>query len=306
MTAPVHLRHRDHGRLLEQTRQGLAESWRPARGGRYVIKPNLCLAAPAHLGATTDPDLVEALILHVKDHGAVPSIVELPPHIRDVEQVFTATGYRALCRRHDVDLVDPEQRGGFADVGPMLGRLRCRVARAALECDGVVNVPKIKTHVRAHFSCAVKNLMGLTDMPTRHAMHVLGIHRGVADLYRCVGDRVVFNVVDGGVGMEGDGPTRGDPVRLDSVVMGSDALACDLYLARALGVDLLSARYLAMLAPDGSSPPALPDPPLLDRPLRAPADPRPNVTYLREALITQPTLRRVFQRLGMDRWRSLS
>ena len=302
MTAPVHLRHPDRGQLLKQTRRRLAELWTPSRGSRYVIKPNLCAAAPADLGATTDPELVEALILHIQDHGAKACVVELPPHIRDVEQVFAVTGYRALCQRLGVDLVDPERQGGFVDAGPMLGRLRCQVARAAIESDGVVNVPKIKSHVRAHFTCAVKNLMGLTDMPTRHAMHVLGIHRGVADLYRCLGQRVVFNVVDAVVAMEGDGPTRGEPLRLDSVFMGPDALACDLYLARALGVDLLAARYLAMLVRDGAQVPPAPEP-LLDRPLRPATDPRPNLTYLREALITQPTLRRVFQRVGFDRWR---
>ena len=295
----VHLRHEDHRLLLRRTRERLAGLWTPAPGGRYVLKPNLCSEAPAASGATTDPELVSALIEHVKDHSAQVSIVELPPHIRNVERVFLVTGYRALAARHDVPLVDPEQQGGFVDAGPLFERYQCRVARAALECDGIVNVPKVKSHVRATFTAAVKNLMGLTDMPTRHMMHVLGIHRGVADLYRCLEEKVVFNVVDAMIGMEGDGPTRGDAVRLDSVLLSPNALACDLYLARALGVDLHAARYLSLLEPPGAPAPPRCEPPMLDRPLKPPVDPTPNATYFKEALITQPELRRVLQRLDL-------
>ena len=298
----THLREGDRRRLLRRAQERLSTLWRPTAGGRYVIKPNLCSAEPASSGATTDPDLVEALIHHVSDFSAHAAIVELPPHIRDVQRVFSATGYRALAARCGVPLIDPEQEGGFADAGPLFDQFQCRVARHALECDGVVNVPKIKSHMRAHFSGAVKNLMGLTDMPTRHMMHVLGIHRGVADLYRCLGGQVVFNVVDGIFGMEGDGPTRGDPVRLDSVVLGDDALECDLYLTRALGVDCSRARYLTLLRPDDAPPPRC-EPPLLDRPLRPPVDRSPNMTYLKEALITQPEVRKVLQWVRLDaRW----
>ena len=297
----VHLRHSDRQQLLRQTRERLAEAWTPAPGGRYVIKPNLCSEAPAHSGATTDPDLVTALIQHLKDCSAQVSIVELPPHIRNVERVFSTTGYGALARTYGVALINPEQQGGFMDAGPLFEHFQCRVARAALECDGIVNVPKVKSHMRAHFSGAVKNLMGLTDMPTRHMMHVLGIHQGVAELYRCLEHKVAFNVVDAMVGMEGDGPTRGEAVRLDSVVLGDDALQCDLFFARALGVDLYSARYLSLLeSPEDDPPPPVSGPPLLDRPLRPPHDPAPTATYLKEALITQPELRWLLQRLDLD------
>ena len=296
----AHERSGDRDRLLRRTHRRLAELWTPARGGRYVLKPNLCSATPAAEGATTDPDLVALLIQHIKDAGATASIVELPPHVRDVERVFSLTGFRALSQRYGVKLVDPEQQGGFVDAGPMFGRLDCRVARAALESDGIVNVPKVKSHLRAHFTAAVKNLMGLTDMRTRHLMHVLGIHRGVAALYRCLEPRVVFNLVDAMVGMEGNGPTRGDPVRMDSVVLGHSALECDLFLAQALRVDLRRTRYLSTLQPPGGETPAVTGPPLLDRPLRPPVDKTPNATYLKEALITQPTVRRLLQRVGFD------
>ena len=295
-----HLKHRDEAQLLRQAMEQLAQLWRPVSGGRYVIKPNLSSALPASAGATTDPRLVTALVHYLRDHSARVSIVELPPHIRNVERVFTLTGYRALAAEHQVPLIDPEQqRDGFVDTGSLLGPVRLRVARAAMECDGIVNMPKVKSHRRAFFSGAVKNLMGLTDMPTRHYMHVLGIHRGIARLYRSLQHKLAFNVVDAMVGMEGNGPTRGDAVRMDSVVLASDTVACDRFLLDALGVEQRAVRYLNMLEPAAAAAP--PDTTLLDRPLRPPRDRTPNATFFKEALITQPVVRKLLQRLDLDR-----
>jgi uncharacterized protein (DUF362 family) len=289
--------------LMRRVREALQDGFRPAAGSRWALKPNLSSERPADQGAVTDVRLAEAVLAHLRDHRAGACLVELPPHVRNVERVFGRSGYADLARRFGVPLVDPERVGGFAPVGALLPGVPLRVARSALEADGILNLPKLKTHCRAGFSGAVKNLMGLTDMRTRHRMHVLGLGPTVAALYRALASRIGLNVADATVVMEGNGPTRGDPVRLDCVVMGP-ASALDRDAISRLGLRRSSVPYLRYLPAEAVAQavaqtvaaPAAPALPVL-RPAPAPGLLR---GYLKEALITQPLVRRLLQRLDLD------
>lgn len=298
MSGVATITDRQPDRRLEWLREQLARDLVPARGSRYVVKPNLSSGRPASTGATTDADVVRAVVRHLLDHGARVAIVELPPHVRNIERVVALTGYRDLARELGVPLVIPDTAAEFVTAGRLFRALPCRVARAAWEADGIVNVPKVKTHVRAHFTAAVKNLVGLADMTTRHNIHVWGLHRGIVDLYRTLEPCIALNVLDAGVAMEGQGPTRGDPLPLDTLWVGRDAVACDLHAAAATGIDVEQVPYLARLAASthaalGPAPQRLGD-------LSPAAHRHPRLDYLREALTTQPVLRRVLQRIDFD------
>lgn len=287
----------DPARRMTQLRAWLARHFPPERGARYALKPNISSERPAETGATTDLELVRTVARHLLDHGACPVIVELPPHIRNLRRVMALTGYVDLARELGVELVVPDDPEDFVSVGRLFGVVPCRVARAAWETAGIINIPKIKTHIRTHFSAAVKNTMGLTDMPTRHAIHVLGLHRGIAQLYRLVAPRLALNILDGGVMMHGLGPTRGDPLKLNALILSEDAVEADLDALTATGIELARVRHLILLA-GGRSPGQAGAGKLLQaRPVNV-CPPWPD--YLREALTTQPLLRRLLQRLDLD------
>ena len=300
--AVVRLTEPNHDRRLELLRTELERSFIPERGARYAIKPNLSSCRPPSTGATTDPVLVRVVVRHLQDHGASAVIVELPPHIRNIQRVVALTGYDELARKLGVALVIPETAGEFVTVGRVFGAAPCRVARAAWEADGIINLPKIKTHMRAHFTGAVKNLFGITDMATRHYIHVLGLHRGIAQLYRFLEPKIVLNLLDGVVAMQGQGPTRGDPLVANTLYLGEDAVRCDLAAAAGFGVAVSMAPYLEALAAERKLLPLSADDHAFQLVARAApvCNPNPRADYLREALTTQPILRRLLQHIDFD------
>lgn len=285
----------DPAKRVARLRQWLDGYFIPERGARYAIKPNISSERPADTGATTDIELVRVVLTHLMDHGARPVIVELPPHIRNLRRVMDLTGYAGLAQELGVELAVPDAPADFVSVGRLFGLVPCRVARAAWETRGIINIPKIKTHIRTHFSAAVKNSMGLTDMPTRHAIHVLGLHRGIAQLHRLVAPRQVLNILDGGVMMHGLGPTRGEPLALGALILSPDAVAADLDALAATGIQLARVRHLVLLAAGRRQSEGA----MLRQAMPVNIRP-PRLDYLREALTTQPQLRRLLQRVDLD------
>lgn len=110
----------------------------------------------------------------------------------------------------------------------------------------VVSLPKLKTHHWVGVTLAMKNLFGL--MPgiaygwPKNVLHQVGIAESILDINATV--RPTLAIVDGIVGMEGDGPLMGSPVASGVLVMGTNLPAVDASAARLMGVDPSSVPYL--------------------------------------------------------------
>lgn len=206
-------------------------------GGSYLIKPNLFTTKTAEEGATTDMRIVLALAEMVRERGAKPVVGECPAMASYARPdiVFDGLGVRRLCMEAGVELrvLDREMPLKVENPGAEVVR-EFWFPEFALECDGIINVPKLKTHTLTTLTCAVKNLFGLQQGGSKANHHVRAgnnperFSRLLIDLYECIRGRVWLNVVDAVVGMEGEGPTTGDPVDLGLIIAGDDAVAVDL------------------------------------------------------------------------------
>jgi len=132
----------------------------------------------------------------------------------------------------------------------------------ALRCDGVINVPKLKTHTLTALTCAVKNLFGLQQGGSKADHHVRTrndpeqFSHLLLDLYEAIRPQIRLNVVDAVVGMEGEGPAGGDPVSLGLILAGEDAVAVDVVASAVIGWNPMEVgtNYLASergLGPSG-------------------------------------------------------
>ena len=112
--------------------------------------------------------------------------------------------------------------------------------------DWIVSMPKMKTHHWVGATLSMKNLFGL--MPgivygwPKNVFHWTGIKRCIFDINATV--RPHFAIIDGIVGMEGDGPIIGTPKLAGVLVMGRDLAAVDATAARIMGIDPLRIAYL--------------------------------------------------------------
>lgn len=207
-------------------------------GERALLKPNLLSAKRPEEAITTHPAVLEAVIVLVKQAGGIPVVGDSPGgKISDLRTYWEATGTAEACRRQKAELVSFEKSGVYEK---RVGNRKYYIARPVLDADVVINIPKLKTHSLTVLTCAVKNMFGAVP-GIRKSMH----HREepkprefsglVADIYSLV--KPHMNIVDAVVGMDGAGPSAGDPKPLGFVMAGADGVAVDAAAAHLLGMD---------------------------------------------------------------------
>ena len=125
-----------------------------------------------------------------------------------------------------------------------LGRIALPVALR--RADFVVSMPKLKTHHWATITAGMKNLFGVVPGAVygwpKNVLHAHGIDNSILDLAATVAPH--FTIVDGIVGMEGDGPIMGRSRHVGVLVMGPDVVAVDATCARLMELDPARIRYL--------------------------------------------------------------
>ena len=225
---------------------GIGRFVRP--GGDYLLKPNLFTTISSEKGATTDLDIFMTLAEMIKEAGGKPVVGECPATASYARPdiVFDGLGVREACREAGVEINVLDREEPVRVENPTAEVVtEFWFPRFALECDGIVNVPKLKTHTLTKLTSAVKNLFGLQQGGTKAHHHVRtgndpeGFSRLLVDLYGSIRDQVTLNVVDAVVAMEGEGPTTGDPVDLGLIIAGEDALAVDIVSTAVMGWDSL-------------------------------------------------------------------
>jgi uncharacterized protein (DUF362 family)/Pyruvate/2-oxoacid:ferredoxin oxidoreductase delta subunit len=217
------------------------------RGDRVLIKPNLLVARKPEEAVTTHPSVVKAVIQLVRDAGGVPMVGDSPA-IGGLLRVASKAGIYDMVRRMNCELVDfndtTQVKGSHQGVFRTLD-----VAGAVLDCDLLINLPKLKTHGMTTMTLSVKNLFGCIPGVKKVQWHFkAGVNRRyfaqmLVDLYGII--RPGLNVVDAVVGMEGDGPNGGDPREIGLIFAGADGIAVDSTICDVIGLpplDLLTNR----------------------------------------------------------------
>ncbi len=224
-------------------------------GARVVVKPNLVDYVAAH-PCYTMPQVIEPLIQFLRDEVAVQSVVvaEGTTFRRDAHALLIETGYQDMLERLHVEFVDLNYddmvpvplRGGYA------GMERLFLARTVAEADALISVPKLKTHHWTRVSGSIKNLFGIVPgikygFP-KNTLHIHGIDAFLAELLDSLPTPKRFALVDGIVGLQGDGPLFGTPVASGALIAGSDFLAVDATCARLMELDPSQIPVLAFMA----------------------------------------------------------
>ena len=209
------------------------------KGERILLKPNLLSAKPSEKAVTTHPEVVRALIGLVRQAGATP-VVGDSPGLGSARKVARMCGVLDVCVQTNTPLVDLKTLVIVENPGGHTFR-RLEVAQEALEFDGIINIPKVKTHAQMYLTLGVKNLFGCVPGMRKPQWHLsagvdgLQFASMLLDLAAFLSPRLT--IADGIVAMEGNGPGSGDPRELGLVFCSSDCLAMDAVIADVLGAD---------------------------------------------------------------------
>jgi uncharacterized protein (DUF362 family) len=214
-------------------------------GTRVLIKPNLVTDRRPDEAVTTHPAVVKALVQVVQAAGGLVTIADSPggpfSHKR-LEEIYAAsgmaqvsaeTGARLNYDLSTVNLPHPE--------GKLLKGVT--VIKAVAEADVVITVPRLKTHTLTGLTGAVKVAFGAVPSPLKTEYHlrlpkVGDFSQALLDICSLV--RPCLTVMDAVVGMEGEGPSSGDPRPIGAILVSADSLACDVVAAALVGLDPLT------------------------------------------------------------------
>ncbi len=220
------------------------------KGKRILLKPNLVEPHAGYGHINTHPLVVRGAAEAFLRLGASKILVaEGPAHSRDSFLVLEESGLGDVLLEDRIPFVDLNYDTGYTV--PNLGRYT-RLATLTFpvslrQVDWVVSLAKMKTHHWAGITLSMKNLFGV--MPgsyygwPKNVLHQEGIEKCILDINTTLQPH--FAIVDGIVGMEGDGPIMGNPRNAGVLLMGRNLLAVDATGARIMGIDPRKVPYLA-------------------------------------------------------------
>lgn len=240
-----------HADLLSIIREIIVEHDLAVRNKRVVLKPNLVEFDPS-TPINTNPVFVEAALEAFRSLGAAEvRIAEGPGHRRGTLDMADQAGYfRAI----------PGFESIFTDLNlDAVTEVALKVRYSKIEslylpntvlgCDLLVSLPKLKTHHWVGATLSMKNLFGLVPGGVygwpKNNLHWNGINESIADLHSTTPSQ--FAIVDGIVGMEGNGPIQGTPKTAGVIVAGNDPVAVDCTCCRIMGIDPSRIDYIRLV-----------------------------------------------------------
>ena len=220
------------------------------KGKRILLKPNLVETHAGAIHINTHPAVVYGAAQAFLQLGAAKVIVaEGPGHCGDTLLLLEESGLAEMLREDRIPFVDLNYDNGYIVMNPSRysSLASLTLPNTLRQVDWVVSLAKLKTHHWAGVTLAMKNFFGV--MPgiyygwPKNPLHFAGIEGAILDIVSAV--RPQFAIVDGIVGMEGDGPIMGTPKPAGVLIMGRNLPAVDATSARLMGINPHRVRYLA-------------------------------------------------------------
>lgn len=209
-------------------------------GETVLLKPNLLAARRPELAVTTHPAIVQVMAEMVLDCGGKPFIAD-SPGIDPFDLVKKKSGMEEVGKRLNIPVVPLTKSTEIKPSHNSYFR-KIELSQQAIEADRIINLPKLKTHCQMTLTMGVKNLFGTVVAQRKAEWHYkVGLNRArfallLLEIWQAL--KPDITVMDGIWGMDGHGPSNGNPKKLGLIAASNDALAMDLSVAKMMGVRL--------------------------------------------------------------------
>jgi uncharacterized protein (DUF362 family) len=229
--------------------ESLCEFNLPVRDKTVLLKPNLVGLDPLGIMNTHPAVIAAAREVFLRLGASQVLIGDGPAMDRDTEAIIESVRLREYAgplARTFVDLnVDEVERVQLQTRASRLKELY--LPKTALGVDFLVSMPKLKTHHWAGVTLSLKNMFGIVPGSCygwpKNVLHWAGIDRAILDINAAA--RPDFAIVDGIIGMEGNGPIQGTPKSAGVLIFGDDPVAVDATCCRVMGLIPERVKYLA-------------------------------------------------------------
>lgn len=218
-------------------------------GAKVLIKPNMLSCREPEKAATTHPALIKELALMCAEAGAEVFIGDSPPAIFGrTEEFWNRTGFSGAAKESGAKLIcfETGEKQLLKFVSNSLD-VAIPITQAYFDADSVVNLCKMKTHHLTRITGAIKNLYGL--VPGLQKAHWHKIFARSKEFGTFIADfshklPCTMHIMDGIVGMDGQGPAGGSPYNAGLLFASDSSVAIDLAFCELAGISANSVSVL--------------------------------------------------------------
>jgi uncharacterized protein (DUF362 family) len=214
-----------------------------------LIKPNF--VSTRRQLAASHVDSVKAVLDILSKHHDGEVIIGEGVAVGNLEEAFTNFGYDEIRDEYGVEIIDLniDEYIELEGVDRDLKSIKFNVSKTMLESDYLISVAKPKTHDCVIATLSIKHVVvgSLVSKKEKDNIHqgIKAININIAKLAQhCMPN---LALADGFVGMEGDGPINGDPVRFGVSSASLHPVSLDSVMANIMGFDPLDIGYLYYL-----------------------------------------------------------
>lgn len=213
---------------------------------KVLIKPNVVGNFPKkQIACTTNPALVETVCKILKKSKCEIFVGDSP--FTNAESSFTASGIDKVAKKYGKLIIfEQDKTANIHDENAKILK-NFKVSKTLKEADLIINMPKLKTHVLTKFTGAVKNLYGtiLGGMKQRIHLKAKGdknFSKILIDIYQNV--KPELTIMDAVIGMDGEGPTSGNPQKVGLILASKNGIALDIAATKMIGLNPKKVYYL--------------------------------------------------------------
>jgi uncharacterized protein (DUF362 family)/ferredoxin len=222
----------EEGLVHEKVRRGidlLGGIQRFARPGeKIVLKPNVLVGIDPKRNVSTHPLVFKAVGRIFKEFGVIVSYGDSPAQLGCLFNLRNC-GLKAVGDELGLRIADFDHGREVVHETALLNK-KFIIANGILEADGVISLPKFKTHGLTRFTGGVKNQFGCVP-----GFNKRGFHFNMPDPFQFATMLVDINtfvrprlfVMDGILAMEGNGPFNGQTRPLNVLLFSTDPVALD-------------------------------------------------------------------------------
>ncbi len=241
------------------------------KNDKVLLKVNLLSAKAPEKAVTTHPEFVRAVAKAVRKAGGEPYIGDSPAGTfsqRSLQKAYRRSGLEAMAGEEKIPLnFDTGVKRIDIPEGKRLQR--SAICDYVLDADKVIALPKLKTHSYQYLTLASKIMYGAVPGLTKAKYHAMFPRKEnfadmMLDLLTIMKPQLY--ILDGIIGMQGQGPGSGDPVEMGLVLASTDNVALDIAVCRILGVEPVAIPALKRAKVRGMWPERI------DYPIHAPED----------------------------------
>jgi len=212
-------------------------------GMNVLLKVNLIGPLSSETAAVTHCEFVRAVTRILKTHGCHVWIGDSSGGAiggkAQTGRSFSVSGIQKVADEEGAVIKNFDKEGAV-EVTTQSGD-KIFIAKPMFDADLVINLPKLKTHMAAVYTGAVKNLFGCIPGLKKAEYHKIAsstksFGQVICDINQAV--KIGINIMDGVLAMDKQGPISGGIYKANKILMSTDSLALDTVACSMIGLDI--------------------------------------------------------------------